>query len=870
VKRATWLRIREVFERAIELPRAQREDFLARECGGEADVRAEVQRMLDSDEGATGFLEQASVLEAALLPAAGTRIGRYTLRRVLASGGMGTVFEAVQDEPRRTVALKTLRLGLGSPERVQRFRFEAEVLGNLRHRSIAQIFEAGTHEQAGEVVPFFAMELVTGARDLLTYAQEEGLSLAQRLRLFLEVCEAVQHGHQKGVIHRDLKPGNVLVDAEGAVKVIDFGVARMSGPETAGLRERATQTGQILGTLAYMAPEQLAGDPAALDVRSDVYALGILLFELVEERPPHELEGKTPAEALLAIREAAPRPSASTSRELGWVLGKALAKEPERRYGSASELAADVTRFLEHEPVLAGPPSVGYRVAKLLRRHRLFLASAAAVIVALSIGLVRSERSARAATRAREDAEGLALAEKGARADAQREAHKAAVVNDFLERMLRSVDPMMKGRDALVLDVLEEASRALERGELDDPEVLATAHKIVATSYDNLGLYDRAEVHLLAARSLVERLPAENPVSIAVLSSFAEHLQLAERNAEAEPLARELLPFAERVLGPDHEETSNIRQNLAVCLRNQGSVAEAEDLLVRELDLLHARFGRDDERLIEPTLALATVQHSRGAVDESLRHFEEAERLCETLLGQGDFRARRVRLDHATALLAVRGSTESAEIARETFDWARRELGPRHRITLTAMITLATALTHIGREARDEAALEETRVLLEEYCGHVRAVYGSRNLLLLSGLTLYAVVLEELGAPWEAETAARDAVAVAQAFLPPDHRAGLVARTALGRALVAQERFDEAEEIFLPVLRELERQFPPADSRRMEVLPLLARVQVELGRNVEAIATGEELLRLDPESPESSEVRDLIDRARAALALAGG
>jgi hypothetical protein len=395
---------------------------------------------------------------------------------------MGTVFEAVQDEPRRTVALKTLRFGLGSAERVQRFRYEAEVLGTLRHPSIAQIFEAGTHEEAGEVVPFFAMELIGDARDLLTYAREERLSLDRRLMLFLDVCDAVQHGHQKGVIHRDLKPGNILVDPEGRTKVIDFGVARATDPAAAPLCAGATQTGQILGTLAYMSPEQLVGDPTVVDVRSDVYALGILLFELVEGRRPYELEAKSPAQVLRTINEEIPRLSRSAPRELGWIVSKTLAKEPERRYGSVAELAGDLRRFVRHEPVLAGPPGVGYRVAKFARRHRVFLTATTATVAALAIGLVRAERSARAAVRAREDAE--------------HEARKARDVSRFLEGILTSVSPARSGRDALVVAALDEAASRIDSRSGGDTEVEAALRKALGEGYAALGLYPQAEAQL--------------------------------------------------------------------------------------------------------------------------------------------------------------------------------------------------------------------------------------------------------------------------------------------------------------------------------------------------------------------------------------
>ncbi len=380
-----WPLARELFDAIVDLPHAERAAHLGRARVG-PEVRAEVERMLRADGATASFLESSSsFLEWALLPRMGTRIGRYELKRVIASGGMGTVFEAVQDEPRRTVALKTLRLGLfASPERVQRFRFEAEVLGQLRHPSIAQVYEAGTHEEAGEVVPFIAMELVPGARDLLSYAREEGLELPERLALLLEVCEAVLHGHQKGVLHRDLKPGNILVDAEGRAKVIDFGVARATA-RSSPFGEVATQTGQILGTFAYMAPEQLAGRPDDVDVRSDVYALGILLFELIEGRPPHELESKSPVEALRTIQEEPPLPSPGTPRELRWILEKALAKEPERRYGSVAELAEDLRRHLRGEPVLAGPPSTAYRLSKWIRRNPAKAAAAAIASVAVLV-----------------------------------------------------------------------------------------------------------------------------------------------------------------------------------------------------------------------------------------------------------------------------------------------------------------------------------------------------------------------------------------------------------------------------------------------------------------------------------------------------
>jgi non-specific serine/threonine protein kinase/serine/threonine-protein kinase len=336
--------------------------------------------------------------EPATLPAPlpgqgpGPRIGHYRLLRLLGEGGMGTVYEAEQDSPRRSVALKTIRPGLVSPALVKRFRQEARILGRLRHPGIAQIYEAGVAED-GQF--FFAMEFVRGV-PLNEYARRQRLDVPARLALFAAVCDAVQHTHEHGIIHRDLKPSNILVDEAGLPRVLDFGVAHVTDADVLTTTGR-TEAGQLLGTVSYMSPEQVAADPAVLDRRSDVYALGVILFELLADRLPYEVNRIPLPEVARVIRDQEPPLLGTIDRRhhgaVETIVGKALAKDRARRYDSAGELASDIRRYLAHEPIRARRAGAAERLAYWARRNPGLAASLAAValllvsITAASVGL---------------------------------------------------------------------------------------------------------------------------------------------------------------------------------------------------------------------------------------------------------------------------------------------------------------------------------------------------------------------------------------------------------------------------------------------------------------------------------------------------
>jgi WD40 repeat protein/predicted Ser/Thr protein kinase len=385
-------RVRTLFAEAVTLPPERRSAYLDAACRGDADLRRQLEGLLQSVE--TPKIDD----DPTLVPTPGVQavpsprpryIGQYRIVRSLASGGMGTVYEAEQDNPRRTVALKVLRHGLAVPDLMKRFAGEAQILALLHHPGIAQVYDAGL---AADGQPYFAMEFIRGL-PLDEYARLHSLTVAARLALLARVCDAVQHAHDKGVIHRDLKPANLLVDETGQPKVLDFGIARVTDADLAtdvGL----TQAGELLGTPDYMSPEQLSADPAAIDHRADVYALGVVLFELLAHRLPYHVRNRPLAGAARAVVEQEPAPLGSIDPSLRGdvetIVAKALEKEPARRYQSAAELAADLRRALNHEPILARPPTALYQLRKFARRNKGLVAGVAGAFVALLAGTVVS------------------------------------------------------------------------------------------------------------------------------------------------------------------------------------------------------------------------------------------------------------------------------------------------------------------------------------------------------------------------------------------------------------------------------------------------------------------------------------------------
>jgi serine/threonine protein kinase len=394
VEEARWRKVEEIYHGALRQPASARAEFLAAACGDDESLRCEVDSLLEESTEAHSFLEAPAIRFAAeelardeCALSVPRVVGHYRVIRLLGEGGMGVVYEAVQDQPRRVVALKVIKPGLATAETLRRFEQESDALGRLQHPGIAQIYEASTADAGFGAQPYFAMELIRG-RPLDEYAREQQLGIRQRLELIAKVCDALNHAHQRGVIHRDLKPGNILVDDTSQPKILDFGVARLAGGDSAVTRQ--TDLGQLVGTLAYMSPEQVAGDSTAIDARSDVYSLGVVMYELLAGRLPYDLSKKPLPEAVDIIRAEEPKRLSSTNRsyrgDVDTIAGKALEKDKERRYTSAAELGEDIRRYLTDQPIMARPASASYRVQKFASRHKALVIGTSVVFLVLVAG----------------------------------------------------------------------------------------------------------------------------------------------------------------------------------------------------------------------------------------------------------------------------------------------------------------------------------------------------------------------------------------------------------------------------------------------------------------------------------------------------
>jgi len=390
-----WEEVEAIFDEALDLSPDERADFLRRRCGQDRALLTQLEYLLANDlRAGNGFLEPTSSGSAVESVQAqddqliGQAVGSYRISQVIARGGMGTVYLAEQSNPRRRVALKLVAAAPWSPAARRRFEHESQILARLQHPNITQVFEAGTHELAtGLTVPYFAMEYLPNARPITAYAEAHRLDLRQRLSLFLQVCDAVTHGHQRGIVHRDLKPDNILIDANGRPRVIDFGVARATDADIAATTMH-TDAGQIIGTLQYMSPEQCQAEPNEIDTRTDVYSLGIVLFELVTGRVPYDVSHMTIHAAAHVICEQPPTSPGAFERrcrgDLETIILKAIEKQKDERYVSVESLALDLQRFLNHEPISARPPSAWATLVHWVARHPALTTLALCLVLGLS------------------------------------------------------------------------------------------------------------------------------------------------------------------------------------------------------------------------------------------------------------------------------------------------------------------------------------------------------------------------------------------------------------------------------------------------------------------------------------------------------
>jgi tetratricopeptide (TPR) repeat protein/predicted Ser/Thr protein kinase len=779
----------------------------------------------------------AAVKSALALP---THIGRYRIVRLLGTGGMGAVYEAEQDHPRRNIALKVIRSSWASPQLLRRFEQESQTLGRLHHPGIAQIYEAGTADTPFGPEPYFAMEIIHG-KPLMEYANAAKLDTRQRLTLMIEICDAVQHAHQRGIVHRDLKPGNILVDESGQPKILDFGLARVMDSDTEQMT-RETDMGQLLGTLPYMSPEQVAADPMAIDTRTDVYALGVILYELLSNKLPYTLSQHLP-EAVQTIQQVDPTPLSSVSRayrgDIETIVGKALEKDKARRYGSASDLAADIRRYLGDQPITARPPSTTYQLRKFARRNRAAVIGVAAVFVVLITGVVASTWEAVKARRAA--------------AQARQQSAIAQAVNDFLQNDLLGQASAYKQSkpdpDIKVRTVLDRAAQRIE-GKFDkQPEVEAAIRNTIGTTYTDLGLYPEAAKQLEAALDLRRRvLGREHPETLRSMNDLAlVYMYEGSRYPQAEALAGQTLEIRRRVLGPEHPETLLSMSKLAIVYATEGKYAQAEALHSQTLEIQRRVLGPEHPDTLGSMHNLASDYYRQGKYAQAEALFSQVLEIDRRVLGP-ERPATLGAMNNLAAVYATEGKYAQAEaLFSQVWEIERRALGPKHPETLRSMSNLADVYAIKGKYAQAEALLgqllenEPERLDSTETLAHVyedegkyaqaeallgraleigRRVLGPEHPYIFNCLSDLASVYQREGKYDLAGKYAAQALAGLRHALGPQHPDTMVSEADLALAYVSQRKFAEAE----PVAREAveaEKKVQPDDWQRYRAESLL-------------------------------------------------
>jgi serine/threonine protein kinase len=691
-----WNKIDSLFQSALELPTGERDEFLRKACGGNQAIEREVRSLLSAREEAGSFLDSPAIDGAAQALAASrledtyqslgenattarplpAQIGRYKIVRILGEGGMGVVYEATQETPHRTVALKVVKPGLDS-SLLRRFEHESQALARLQHTGIAHIYDAGVADTGSGPQPYFAMEFICG-KALRDYVEARHLSLRERLGLMVKICQAVNHAHQRGLIHRDLKPGNILVDDTGQPKILDFGVARVTDNEAQVTRQ--TDVGQILGTLEYMSPEQVLGDPEEVDTRSDVYSLGVILYEMLAGKRPYKLKRQL-HEAVQAIREEDPAPLSAVSRnyrgDLETIVAKTLEKDKERRYGSAAALASDLERYLTDQPITARPDTVSYRLRKYVRRHRVgVMVAAGSVLLLIAFAVAQTVQLYRIT----------------------RERDRADRITKFMTDMFKVSDPSeARGNSITAREILDKASMGIDTGLAGDPEVQAQMLHVIGNVYGNLGLYSGSE-RLLSRAVAIRRqvLGPNDPGTLDSMNHLSWVLLYQGRYAEAEKLQRDALERERQVLGNNSPETAYAIDGLASTLGFESRYAEAEKLYRESLDAEKRIHGQDSREYLIVLGNLGWLLEQEGHLADSENVLRDAVNLARRTHREDDPIALNVRTNLSATLMDEGRYAEAEKLQSETIDIQRRVLGAEHRSTLASMQTLATIL---GRES---------------------------------------------------------------------------------------------------------------------------------------------------------------------------
>jgi len=692
-----WARIEALFGEAVAMPADERSAFLDRKARDPV-IRAEIESLLAAHDNEPSFLERVPWFDADDDPPMPHRIGQYRLIRLLGSGGMGRVYLAEREASdfRQEVALKLIRRGLDTDDILRRFHAERRILAGLDHPNIARLLDAGATDDG---LPYYVMEYVAGT-DILEHGRRHGLDVDARLALFRDICSAVQHAHQRLYVHRDLKPGNILVTGAGVPKLLDFGIAKILDPDRAP--GHTTVHGERRLTPRYSSPEQLRGE--AVTTACDIWALGVLLYEMLADRHPFIEDGQDITRRILDRDPPPPSAVAPVARrraiagDLDVIVLKALRKEPGERYTSAAALADDVRRCQEGLPVEARPATIGYRIRTFVRRHRAGVATALIALVVLAgFSGVTAYQSRR-------------IRIESARVAAERD--KAFEVRNFLLETFGITGPAQQGADTVaVRTLLDRRAATLDEAFTADPELRAEMRGVLAEAYDQLGLH-----------------------------------------ADALPHARRALDEKRELYGDVHPDVATALNVLGWIQRQTGDLETAESTLREAVRVGRAAFPRGDSRLARALNDLGVVREARGDYDEAAHLYRESLAMRRRLLGENHVGVA-VTTSNLAVVLYRRGDLDSAAvIAAAAVEAFRRALGDDHQRTLVALGNLAV---FNGLRDDHQAAADTWNRIVQRH----RRVLGDRHAQTAYALMMRANHLMRLGRHAEAHPNAREALA---------------------------------------------------------------------------------------------------------------
>jgi serine/threonine-protein kinase len=805
-------RIAEIVEAALERDAADWPSFLDESCGDDPPLRKEVESLLAYQKEATDFIEAPayqnnadSLAEESGELKPGDLLGEYKILSLLGEGGMGEVYLAEDSNLHRQVAIKLVKAGLGRAGLIRHFQREERILAALTHPNIGRLY-GGAVTQNG--LPYFVMEYVEGER-LDSYCDLHRLTIPQRLQLFRKICAAVAYAHQHLVIHRDLKPSNIRVTKEGEPKLLDFGIAKLLDDDTALTEQTMTLTNVM--TPDYASPEQVHGEP--MTTASDVYSLGVVLYELLTGKKPYRIKSRRLEEISHAVAEQEPtRPSIALGGDqksevrnqkllrgdLDNIVLMALRKEPARRYSSASQFSEDVRRHLEGLPVIARRDTIGYRASKFVARHRLAVASAALVALAIVGSLLTALWEARQA-RAQRDV-------------AQR-------INTFLQDMLGAAAPEVKGIDVKVTDLLSDASSRAKRELANQPQVMADVLMTLGRTYISLGQYSPAEANLRAALQASLKANGElHPTTATTMGWLGLALAYQNNVAEGEQISRKAVELQRKLHPQGHEDLGVALYALGLNLIYRNEPKAAQPFLKEASALIKKHLGETHGYYMSTLVMLAMAHERAGEVDVAEPLYREAiavggrvEPRYRVYLGQAQFFLGLLLLNKAAYPEAETLFRQSEAIYREVY------AGDTNSSIGTVKANLGWLYFLKGDYARAEDEDRQALDLLRKYVGPEHPVTASTAATL--GLTLTREGKAEEGEPY-----LREALAIRQKVLPQSDFMIPYAASALGECLTVQKRYAEAEPLLTESYNELKSKLGDQNKRTVEARQRLVKL----------------------------------------------